>query len=276
MAIVIGFYNDKGGSAKTFTTINVAVGLAYRGKKVLVIDNDPQGNTSYKFFPYYEDMKGLNDIIINNADINDVIYPTKIDNLYLLPSNMNLRRIGKKILESNSDREFLRVQLTKIKSEFDYILFDNNPSFEIFLRNLVYCCNWIVIPVNVDMNTMKGVDSTVDEIRYTIASTAVDLNTEFRILLCMTGRTKITREFAEALKIKYGEVVLDTTIRHQIGMAQLQTTNDDYFAILNALPHKEPEVYIDPESGAEKVKTFKTNLGTDYTDLVDEIERKLQ
>ena len=60
MAKVIGFYNDKGGSAKTFTTINVAVGLAYRGKKVLVIDNDPQGNTSYKFFPYYEDMKGLN------------------------------------------------------------------------------------------------------------------------------------------------------------------------------------------------------------------------
>ena len=274
MARVIGVYNCKGGSTKTFTVLSLAVGLANKGKKILIIDNDPQGNTSYKFFIDYESMKGLNDVIMGNCKLEDVIYKTKINNIDLVPSNMDLEILGIPMLNAKSDREFLKRQIKDVKEKYDYILFDNNPSYHIFLYNLVFCCDWILIPINVDKNSSKGVDMTVDRIIETINSTSADVNVEFKVLITKLARTKRSKEFAEAVKNKWQDLVLDTIIRLQSNPADMQTTEDDYFAVNYALPHKDPEIYIDNNTGEERIKTFKTNLGTDYLDLIDEIENK--
>jgi len=276
MAKVLGVYNCKGGSTKTFTVLSLAVGLANKGRKVLVIDNDPQGNTSYKFFIDYENMKGLNDVIMNQCSIEDVIYHTKVDNIDLVPGNMDLEILGIPMLNAKSDREFLKRQISKIKDRYDYILFDNNPSYHIFLYNLVFCCDWILIPINVDKNSSKGVDMTVDRIVETINSTSADVNVEFKILITKLARTKRSLEFCNAVKDKWEDLVLDTVIRLQSNPADMQTTEDDYFAVNNALPHRDPEEVTDPETGEKKIIRYKTNLGTDYLDLVDEIEKKLE
>lgn len=251
MTKVISLNNYKGGSAKTFTSVNVAVGLANKNYKVLLIDNDPQGNASYKFFNNFEDLDGLNEVIFENKDINDVIYETKINNLYMIPSKSDLK-FGADRLESNTEREFLKIQLKKLNINFDYIIFDNNPYLDIFLKNCTFCCDWIIIPVNVDLNSMKGVDFTVDEIVKTINSTSMDLNVQYKILLTKVGRTKISKEYIDAVRQKYNNIILDTTIRYQQKPAELQTTEDNYFAINN-----------------------NTSVGDDYKTLVDEVERKL-
>lgn len=251
MPKVISLNNYKGGSAKTFTSVNLAVGLANKGYKVLLIDNDPQGNASYKFFPNFEDLDGLNEVIFDSKDINDVIYKSKINNLYVIPSKSDLK-FGADRLESNTEREFLKIQLNKIKENFDYIIFDNNPYLDIFLKNCTFCCDWILIPVNVDLNSMKGVDFTVDEIIKTINSTSMDLNVKYKIVLTKVGRTKVSKEYIDAVRQKYNDIILDSTIRYQQKPAELQTTDDDYFAINNS-----------------------SSVGDDYIQLVDEIERKL-
>ena len=251
MPKVISLNNYKGGSAKTFTSVNLAVGLANKGYKVLLVDNDPQGNASYKFFPDFEDLDGLNEVIFNEKDINDVIYKSKIDNLYVIPSKSDLK-FGADRLESNTEREFLKIQLKKLKEDFDYIIFDNNPYLDIFLKNCTFCCDWILIPVNVDLNSMKGVDFTVDEIIKTINSTSMDLNVQYKIVLTKVGRTKISKEYIDAVREKYNDIILDTTIRYQQKPAEQQTTEDDFFVI-----------------------NTSSGIAEDYLNLVDEIERKL-
>lgn len=253
MTKILSLNNYKGGSAKTFTSINVAVGLANKGHKVLLIDNDPQGNASYKFFPNFEDLDGLNEVIFEKVDINDVIYKTKINNLYMITSKSDLK-FGADRLESNTEREFLKIQLKKINQKYNYIIFDNNPYLDIFLKNCTFCCDWIIIPVNVDLNSMKGVDFTVDEIIKTINSTSMDLNVQYKILLTKVGKTKVSKEYIEAVREKYkNDIILDSTIRYQQKPSELQTTDDDYFAIYDS----------------------KTSIGQDYQNLVNEIERKL-
>ena len=275
MTRVIGVYNCKGGSTKTFTVLSLAVGLAKRGKRVLVIDNDPQGNTSYKFFIDYENMNGLNDVIMGKCKLEDVIYHTNIDNLDLVPSNMDVEILGIPMLNAKSDREFLKRQISSVKDRYDYILFDNNPSYHIFLYNLVFCCDWILIPINVDKNSAKGVDMTVDRIRETINSTSADIDVEYKILITKLARTKRSKEFALAVKEMWADLVLDTVIRMQSNPADMQTTEEDYFVVDHALPHKDPEEYIDKKTGETKIRKYNTNLGTDYLDLIDEIECKL-
>lgn len=252
MSKIISLNNYKGGTSKTFTALNMAVGFANKGKRTLMIDLDPQGNTSMKLVEDFENVKGLNEVILNQADIKDVIYETKVKNLFVIPTNLSMQFGGVKELENKANREFLKMQLKKIKDDYDYIIFDNNPNIEIFLRNLTFCCDWIIIPVSIDMNAIKGVDGTIDVIKDVINSTDADLNVSYKILLTMVGRTKTGKEFEEAVRNRYNDIILDTTIRYQKKPAETQTLEDDYFAINDKAP-----------------------ISEDLQNLVNEIERRL-
>ncbi len=256
MIKVIGFGNWKGGCGKTFSVLNCAVGLASKGYKVLAIDTDPQSNTSYKTIgSNCFELKGLNEVIANNTDINDVIYPTIVDNLDLIPAGMNLEESGAILLTAKSDREFLKRCVESITNVYDYILIDTNPGLDIFLFNLVFCCDWIIIPVNVDLNSVMGVEKTMKKLIQTINSTSQDINVDLKILITRVARTKKTKDYVSDICDKYGDMVLESRIRLQSKPAELQTTEDDYFAITD--------------------KRKGNNLYEDYSNLVDEIERKL-
>lgn len=238
MAKVISFYNYKGGCGKTFTALNVAVGFANDGYRTLLVDLDPQSNASLKFNDNFENTEGINEVIVDKKEFKDVISSTRINNLSVITAKTKLKLSGGgvSILENTANREFLKIQIKSIENDFDYIVFDNNPWIEIFLRNIAFCSDLIIVPVGVDFNAISGVNGTIDVIKDTISSTSLDLKVDYKILLTMIGSTRNGKDFTSLLKETYKDKILNTTIRFQKKPAEDQTIDDEYFAINDSKP----------------------------------------
>ena len=263
MSIIISCNNQKGGSGKTATSINIAKGLADDGLMVLLVDLDLQGNASSKFCEDYEEINGIVEAINNEVRIEDVVYPTDIQNLYVIPSKLEwldcLEDMAREYYTLESEgRENTSVMKIKrllepIREHFDVIILDNNPSYKTILMNCIYAADLIIVPVNIDRNAIKGVDYTIRNIVEVINNADENVDPKFRILINKTSRTKVSRECIELIRQKFSGIVLDTTIANQISPAEKQTFFDDYFM-------------IDDQT---------TKVGRDFKCLVEEIRKEM-
>ena len=171
MGKIISCNNQKGGSGKTATSINLAKGLADEGYRVLLVDLDLQGNTSSKFLEDFENTNGIVEAINGKVQIKDVIYSTDFENLFIIPSKLEwldcledmAREDYLKEEQQQINTSVMRIRnlLDPIRDEFDVIILDNNPSYKTILKNCVYAADLIIVPVNIDKNAIKGVDYTI-------------------------------------------------------------------------------------------------------------------
>ena len=257
MAKIISINNRKGGTSKTTTAVNLAYEFAKSGKKTLLIDLDPQGNSSSKFVEDYEFVDGIAEVLTREKGIKEVIRQTQANkNLYVIPSKMELDDVAES-MQINSQIALLRKQLQLITDEFDLIIVDNNPGIPILLKNCVYAADLIIMPVNIDRNSIKGVDLTLRKIKETIYDSPIELNVDYRILISMVTYsggefTNIAKGVLKAVRDLFKEKVLNTTIRLQSKPAQLQTFENGYYAT-----------------------DFNTGYGCDYVKLKQEIEMQI-
>ncbi|MBR4461571.1 MAG: ParA family protein [Erysipelotrichaceae bacterium] len=254
MQRIISINNRKGGSSKTTTAINLAYEFAKSGYRTLLIDLDPQGNASSKFVEDYEAVVGIAEVLSKSININYAIHETSASrNLFVIPSKIELDDVAE-YMQGNSQIALLSKVLKELKEEYQVIILDSNPGIPILLKNCVYAADMIIIPVNVDRNSIKGVDLTLKKINETIYDSPSDLNIDYRILISMVthsagGPTNIAKGVLKAVKDTYKDKVLDTTIRMQSKPAQLQTFENEYYAT-----------------------DFNTGYGCDYKKLKEEIE----
>ena len=264
MGKIISCNNQKGGSGKTATSVNIAKGLADEGFKTLLVDLDLQGNTSSKFREDFEEIDGIVEAIQGKADTEKVIYGTDFENLYIMPSKLEwldcLEEMAREdyLMEeqekTNTSVMRIRKLLDPIKDEYDVIILDNNPSYKTILKNCVYAADLIIVPVNIDRNAIKGVDYTIRYISKVIKEAEEDIKPGFMILITKTTRTKVSRECVELIRRSFPDIVFQTTIANQIAPAEKQTFYDDYFMIDNP----------------------KTRVGKDYKSLVLEIRKEME
>ena len=258
MAKIISINNRKGGSSKTTTAINLAYEFAKSGYKTLLIDLDPQGNASSKFVEDYETVNGIAEVLAKETNINNVICQTQANaNLYVIPSKIELDDVAE-YMQGNSQIALLSKVLKDLNDDYQIIVLDTNPGIPILLKNCVYAADLIIMPVNVDRNSIKGVDLTLKKINETIYDSPIELNIDYRILISMVTYsagepTNIAKGVLNAVKNAYGEKVLNTTIRLQSKPAQLQTFENDYYAT-----------------------DFNTGYGSDYVKLKQEIESLIE
>ena len=251
---IISVNNRKGGSSKTTTAINLAYEFAKSGYRTLLIDLDPQGNASSKFVEDYETIPGIAEVLTKRVSIADSIYATAAnENLFVIPSKIELDDVAE-YMQGNSQIALLSKALKDLKDEYQIIILDSNPGIPILLKNCVYAADLIIIPVNVDRNSIKGVDLTLKKINETIFDSPSELNVDYRILISMVTYsagepTNIARGVLKAVKGAYKDKVLNTTIRLQSKPAQLQTFENGYYAT-----------------------DFNTGYGCDYRKLKEEIE----
>lgn len=164
----ISIINLKGGVAKTISAINIAYTLVkVHGKRVLLIDNDKQGNTS-KFFDLhnYKD-KTLADLLTDrNCDINSIIKPTKYEGLDIIPANMNLLHANKEILidVSRPQQTRLRKALSQLNNEYDYCIIDNAPDINMTVLNALVATDDVLVPIKVDKFAFDGMQQLLDQI----------------------------------------------------------------------------------------------------------------
>lgn len=164
---VISIINLKGGVGKTMSSINIAHILAtVHNKKVLIIDNDSQSNTTKFFGLYDEEEPSISDIISENVDIEDVIVPTQYDNLDLIPANINLLKVNEYLIKNNGSAKgmILRNALEQIADEYDYCVIDNPPGINIGVLNALMASNDVLIPIKVDKFAFDGMEELIKQI----------------------------------------------------------------------------------------------------------------
>lgn len=222
MAKIISIANQKGGVGKTTTAVNLSGALAYLGRKVLLIDMDPQGNASRSVGIDAADVnESLYHVLTGQAQIENVIKPTSLRNMFVLPASMELAGADLEIASSFSDKQYrLKKQLDRVSANYDYVIIDCPPSLGLLNVNALVASSSVLIPLQCEYYAMEGLAqllSTIRKIKQTMNS---DIEIEGVLLTMADFRTKFANEVASEIRKFFKEKVYETSIPRQVKLAE--------------------------------------------------------
>jgi chromosome partitioning protein len=221
MAKIIAICNQKGGTGKTTTSINLSVYLAVEGNKVLLIDSDPQGNsTSGLGIDKDAVEKSLYHVIINHTDIKEVMVKTSVENLNLIPSNIDLIGAEVELIEEPDRENRLKNALEKIKDDFDYLIIDCPPSLGILTLNSLVAATSVLIPVQCEYYALEGLGQLTKTINLIKENLNHALKIEGVLLTMADFRTNLTQEVITETRNFFTDRVFDTVIPRSIRLSE--------------------------------------------------------
>lgn len=221
MARIIAIANQKGGVGKTTTAVNLAAALASLGKKVLLVDSDPQGNaTSGSGIPRGESRKTLYDVIAGTQELKDVVLPTDIATLWVVPADKNLAGAEIELVDADSREKRLKEVLDPARPYFDYILIDCPPSLGLLTLNGLTAADSLLVPVQCEYYALEGVTELFDTLARIRRGLNPNLAIEGLLLTMFDERTNLSTAVAQDLKSFYGNQVFKTMIPRNVRLAE--------------------------------------------------------
>ena len=256
MAVIIAIANQKGGVAKTTTAVNVGAALGNMGKRVLIVDLDPQGNATAGLGISGASKRSLEnttyDVIMGETRPADAVVSTKFKNLWLMPSTQALAEAEIKLLRFENKNMQLKKAILQIKDNYDIIIIDCLPSLGVLALNGLNACDRLIIPMQCEPYSLEGVAELISTVKRVKKSSNRNLQIMGIVFTMVDSKLKVNREVMMSIKSKFpDDIFFNAEIPRNV-------------KITEAPSHGEPIMYYDPASkGADA-----------YARLAKEIARK--
>lgn len=221
MGKTIAIANQKGGVAKTTTAINVAACMANLGKKILLVDTDPQGNTTSGVgINKLGTGKCIYDCLINGLQVVDIVQPTQIEKLTLLPATMQLAGAEVELVSAISREMKLKKALAVIKEDYDYIIIDCPPSLGLLTLNAMTAADSILIPIQCEYYALEGLSQLMNTIALVKKHLNPHLEIEGAVLTMFDARTNLSIQVVDEVKEFFKEKVFRSIIPRNVRLSE--------------------------------------------------------
>ncbi|NLZ52810.1 MAG: ParA family protein [Thermoanaerobacteraceae bacterium] len=222
MGKAIAIFNQKGGVGKTTTNINLAACLALKGKKILILDIDPQGNTTSGMGISKKGLvRTMYEVLLSDKiEPSDAIIPTRVKNLDIIPASVQLAGAEIELVQLEGREKRLKKALDKIKSKYDYIFIDCPPSLGLLTINSLTAVDSVLIPIQCEFYALEGVSQLMSTIDLVKRNMNPKLEIQGVILSMFDGRTNLSIQVVEEVKKYFKEKVYTTVIPRNVRLAE--------------------------------------------------------
>lgn len=256
MSKVIAIANQKGGVGKTTTAVNISACLASKGKKVLLVDIDPQGNASSGLGKSKEEVDlSVYDVLINEESISNTILNTCVEGLSLCPSSIQLAGAEVELVSMISRENRLSNAIDAIRSQFEYIIIDCPPSLGLITLNALTASNTVLVPIQCEYYALEGLGQLMNTINLVKKHLNPKLDVEGVVLTMYDSRTNLSIQVVEEVKKHFKNKVYRTVIPRNVRLSE--APSHGLPIILYDMTSKGAESYLDL---ADEVIEYTSNL----------------